>query len=331
MKITSRFFFSHLFRMLRIKIREGKKPNSADSDLNQREPKEALYGDYNPSTSEERMTLCYCGEGNNEGVAPGFCIVTSSLTEQASKFTCAESPLLLTSQLYKMIFDSAPVSIVVVNCQGLIVDINSYHVDTTEGGNIPKEEFLQYKIYEHPSIVRAGLVEKYRKVLDGVPFQEDDVFFPSTTRKAEGYFKIRGEPIRYKNKVVGAVMIHEEITQMKEAENELRKHRKHLEELIEERTQQLRETCRNLQNALDEIKTLQGIIPICMHCKKIRDDDGYWKQIEEYIHEHSEAMLSHSICMDCLKLHYPLEFKAMCNNHKIDTNEQAKHVSRTSL
>lgn len=60
----------------------------------------------------------------------------------------------------------------------------------------------------------------------------------------------------------------------------------------------------NLQKAVDEIKTLKGIIPICMHCKEIRDDDGYWNKLGKYITEHSEAQFSHSICDKCLKEHY---------------------------
>lgn len=60
-----------------------------------------------------------------------------------------------------------------------------------------------------------------------------------------------------------------------------------------------------LQEALDEIKTLRGIIPICSHCKQIRDDEGMWKRIEEYIHEHSEASFSHGICPACMRKHYP--------------------------
>jgi hypothetical protein len=60
-----------------------------------------------------------------------------------------------------------------------------------------------------------------------------------------------------------------------------------------------------LQKALEEVKILSGLLPICMHCKKIRDDSGYWKQIETYIHEHTEAQFSHGICEDCAKEHYP--------------------------
>jgi PAS domain S-box-containing protein len=60
-----------------------------------------------------------------------------------------------------------------------------------------------------------------------------------------------------------------------------------------------------LQKVLSEVKTLQGFLPICSHCKKIRDDKGYWNQIEDYIHEHSEAEFSHSICKECAEKYYP--------------------------
>ena len=56
---------------------------------------------------------------------------------------------------------------------------------------------------------------------------------------------------------------------------------------------------RKLQTALDEVKTLSGLLPICAWCKKIRDDAGYWQQIENYIKAHSDAQFTHSICPDC--------------------------------
>jgi hypothetical protein len=59
-----------------------------------------------------------------------------------------------------------------------------------------------------------------------------------------------------------------------------------------------------LQKALNEVKTLKGILPICASCKKIRDDKGYWNQIEAYIRNHSEAEFSHSICPECMKKLY---------------------------
>ena len=60
-----------------------------------------------------------------------------------------------------------------------------------------------------------------------------------------------------------------------------------------------------LQDALAEVKQLSGLLPICASCKKIRDDKGYWNQIEEYICDHSDAIFSHSLCPDCLKKLYP--------------------------
>ncbi len=60
-----------------------------------------------------------------------------------------------------------------------------------------------------------------------------------------------------------------------------------------------------LDKALSKVKYLSGLLPICASCKNIRDDNGYWKQIEEYIRDHSEAEFSHSICPDCIKKLYP--------------------------
>ena len=62
-----------------------------------------------------------------------------------------------------------------------------------------------------------------------------------------------------------------------------------------------------LQTALDEIRTLKGIIPICSYCKNIRNDKGYWEKFESYIAKHSSAEFSHSICRECAKKYYPDE------------------------
>jgi two-component system, response regulator PdtaR len=67
----------------------------------------------------------------------------------------------------------------------------------------------------------------------------------------------------------------------------------------------LRHLNEELEKALSEIKILRGIIPICMGCKKIRDDTGYWNLVEEYISDHSEAEFSHVLCPECMKKFYP--------------------------
>ncbi|MGH8067882.1 MAG: response regulator transcription factor [Candidatus Entotheonellia bacterium] len=63
--------------------------------------------------------------------------------------------------------------------------------------------------------------------------------------------------------------------------------------------QSLAERVKALEEALARVKQLQGLLPICSYCKKIRDDQNYWQQVESYISEHSEAQFSHSICPDC--------------------------------
>ena len=68
---------------------------------------------------------------------------------------------------------------------------------------------------------------------------------------------------------------------------------------------ELRRSNEELQMALKEVKVLRGLIPICASCKKIRNDGGFWQQLEEYLSEHSEAEFSHGLCQPCIKKLYP--------------------------
>ena len=94
-------------------------------------------------------------------------------------------------------------------------------------------------------------------------------------------------------RVTGASSIGRDITESLLAEQEKRR-------LIEE-----------LQDALAEVKTLRGILPICMHCKKIRDEEGAWKQLELYIRDHTHAEFSHGICGPCTEKMYPEIYEKM--------------------
>lgn len=94
-------------------------------------------------------------------------------------------------------------------------------------------------------------------------------------------------PLLEDGRVVGAVTAFSDISERKRLEKER-------EQLIAE-----------LQKALAEIKTLHGIVPICASCKKIRDDEGAWHQIEAYISRHTDAQFSHGICKECMKKLYP--------------------------
>ncbi len=100
--------------------------------------------------------------------------------------------------------------------------------------------------------------------------------------------------------------------QRTKAEHLLIQHQQDLTKTVQHRTQELQsansvlqEKNRDLEAVMKQIKTLSGLMPICMHCKKIRDDKGYWQQMEAYISKHSDAQFSHSICRECAAEHYP--------------------------
>jgi len=90
-----------------------------------------------------------------------------------------------------------------------------------------------------------------------------------------------------KNIMIGAVHIARDITNRINRQNER-------DRLVQE-----------LEAALAQVKKLCGLLPICSYCKRIRDDKGYWNQIESYIRDHSDARFSHSICQECAKKYYP--------------------------
>jgi len=100
-------------------------------------------------------------------------------------------------------------------------------------------------------------------------------------------YNVSHSPIFHKNGSISKMTIFRDITQRK---------------LIEEEREKL---IKELKNALDQVKQLSGMLPICSSCKMIRDDKGYWSQIESYIRDHSEAEFSHSICPECAKKLYP--------------------------
>jgi hypothetical protein len=105
-------------------------------------------------------------------------------------------------------------------------------------------------------------------------------------RQTLGYFGIVGLLGASATVLIGVLGIAADITGYKRAEQER-------EELITQ-----------LQEAVGNAKTLSGLLPICSHCKKIRNDEGYWHQIESFIHRHSGTQFSHGVCPECLEKHY---------------------------
>jgi len=130
--------------------------------------------------------------------------------------------------------------------------------------------------------------------------------------------------------VKSILSVTRDITDQRQAENDLRKTLEELDMRIREKTSKLEETNKKLsleikerkkaekereklifelKEALSKVKLLSGLLPICASCKKVRNDKGYWEQIEIYIRDHSEARFTHGICPECAEKLYPEYYK----------------------
>jgi PAS domain S-box-containing protein len=146
----------------------------------------------------------------------------------------------------------------------------------------PKEQLVGRTPCEaFPPEVCAALEPAYRGALEGASTVLEVSY-------GDRVYEVRVLPVRGEgDDVVQGMAMTQDITARKRAEQER-------EKLIEE-----------LREALASIKTLRGLVPICASCKKVRNDRSYWQQVEEYVHEHSEATFSHGLCRDCARKLYP--------------------------
>jgi PAS domain S-box-containing protein len=227
---------------------------------------------------------------------------------------------------YRRLFETVPVALQVTDKNGLITDVNPSHLAHPGREHTERSDYIGHCIFTRESIVRAGLSGKYARVLEGIPFEELGVHYPSVSGGGEARFNVRGVPLRDEKGIIGAIYIAEDVTELKHAQEELTAHEERLEQLVSARTTELSETNRQLrqeileremaqrererlikelQDASKKVKTLRGFLPICACCKKIRDDKGYWNQVETYLLEHSEIEFSHGLCPECQKRMYP--------------------------
>jgi PAS domain S-box-containing protein len=151
---------------------------------------------------------------------------------------------------------------------------------------------LEEAVGKNPRILKSGEkpTEEYKQLWNMITTgKEWHGEFHNKKKNGELYWESASiSPIKDpQGGVTHFLAVKEDITQRKQTEEER-------EKLIKE-----------LQFALDNVKTLQGLIPICANCKKIRDDTGYWQQVESYIQKHSDAKFTHGICPECAVTLYP--------------------------
>ncbi len=122
------------------------------------------------------------------------------------------------------------------------------------------------------------------------------------TEKGTFYYEIISSPLRdAKGEIIAGIEAVRDITGRKQMETALKESEEQFRTLAEEREKMVAE----LHEALANIRSLSGLLPICASCKKIRDDKGHWQQIEAYVRERTDADFSHSICPECKARLYP--------------------------
>ncbi len=208
------------------------------------------------------------------------------IVRDVTKRRLAEESLLRANTLLKSILESTTDGILAVGSDGNLL---GYNKNFTQLWDIPSDLMANYGDgrvlnfvlgqLEHPDV----FINKVHSLYQSPNKIDLDVIHFKDGRVVERYSK----PLVIDGDNIGRVWSFRDTTNNRKAEIERK-------ELID-----------RLQAALAEVKKLSGFLPICSHCKKIRDDQGYWKQIETYIQEHSEAEFSHGICPECLKEHYP--------------------------
>jgi PAS domain S-box-containing protein len=190
--------------------------------------------------------------------------------------------------LTQMYLDIAGVMLAALNTDGQITMINRKGCEITGYRN---DEIIGLNWFD--VCLRGELREEvkgvFNKLMAGditpVEYYEN----PIVTRDGSQLIIAFHNAVLYdsSHSILGILFSGEDITERKLAEQEKQK-------LIAD-----------LQKALSEAKKLSGFIPICASCKKIRNDEGFWQQVEAYISDHSEALFSHSICPDCMRALYP--------------------------
>ena len=207
------------------------------------------------------------------------------LQEDITEHKRIEEALKKEKEFVENLIQTAQVIVLVSDTKGRIVQFNpymenisGYHLNEVQG----KDWFDTFLL----EVDRKRIRELFSKATDDIKTKGNVnpiVTKDGREREIEWFDKTLKDS---NGQTIGLLAIGQDITERKQARAER-------EKLICE-----------LQEALKNVKTLSSLLPICMSCKKIRDDKGYWNQIEEYITEHTDTLFSHGVCPDCLKKMY---------------------------
>jgi PAS domain S-box-containing protein len=223
---------------------------------------------------------------NKDGKITGIRTTVQDISERKR----AEETLRESEAKYRILVQESPDAIAVY-VGGKIVFANNASIRLMQATK--EEELLGRSIIEfvHPDSREFVAKRMIQAQKEGKPLplaEEKFIRFDGTALTAE----VKAMPITINLKPAIQLIIRD-ITE-----------RKRMEETAREIANEREKLIKDLQYALDNIKTLQGLIPICANCKKIRDDKGYWNQVEGYIMKHTGATFTHGCCPECMEKLY---------------------------
>ena len=236
------------------------------------------------------------GRSFNE-MAKEINLLFSRLEKEIEESKRMEKTLEEKEKRYRELFDFAPIGYHELDTQGRIIAVNRTELDMLGYTN---EEMIGQFVWKFVGDSDSS----QQRVLNKL----NGVILP-TKGEERVFLRKDGSTIQ--------VLIEENI--LRDTTNYIIGIRTTLEDITErKRLEQERESIMfELQNALSNVKTLSGLIPICASCKKIRNDQGFWNQLESYIMEHSDATFSHGICPDCIQKLYPDAYERLKNKEKV--------------
>ncbi len=221
---------------------------------------------------------------DNQGKVASYITISRDITDRKHY----EETLEHERNLLRTLIDNLPVLIFSKDTEGRYVLNNLPHLRSI--GVQRQEDALGKTTFDFnpPELAKQYSEDEMKVVQTGQAlYEREELAFHRDTGEQRWHLTSKIPLVDSRGKVIGMVGIASDITERKNAEAER-------ERMIKE-----------LQDALADIKTLSGLVPICANCKKIRDDKGFWTQIESYIQERSQARFSHGICPDCIKKLYP--------------------------
>lgn len=220
--------------------------------------------------------------------------VMERVAYDVTSFKEAEQALLDREQLYRSLFEnSISPMLLIYPDTGEIADVNPAAI---EFYGYSKERFLTMTIQEINTLSKEEIFIEMEnaRATERNYFVFQHRISDGSTRDVEVY----SGPIELKEKQLLCSIIHD-ISEKNRTARER-------EQLIEK-----------LQEALQQVKTLSGLLPICASCKKIRDDQGYWSQLETYFESRSELLFSHGICPQCLEERHPKTYQKLKKEGKL--------------